>query len=178
MNKLFFLSVFIFITVLIFFSVWCSSDADSFRSNVPCGVEIERSVYATSDYMGVGGPGDFYAVFAAFELSENSVKQIKNGGAFFLGGLKCGPETGSQSRRKYFSWKKTPSDLTSLSQDRKFQLIREYLDSRGLKIIVPKYIMEDAQYTVAHSGNFIGQNEYGFVVINIEKSALYYIYSN
>lgn len=52
-----------------------------------------------SDYTGIGGPGDFFAIFAVFDLSGDSVDAIEAGGLAFLQGLGTGLVTTIRGRR-------------------------------------------------------------------------------
>jgi len=157
-----------------------SEDPDRFRHNIPCGIEVERSGFAVSDYTGIGGPGDFFAIFAVFDLTEKSAEQIKNGGVPFLEGLKCekAAPPHQERPRKYFVWRETPTLLQSRFNTEVFETIRDYLSQRNLKLSIISDVLTASQNALSSTGSYIGQQNNGFLLVVPDRRKAYYIYSN
>lgn len=157
-----------------------SPDPDRFRHNIPCGIEVEGSGFAVSDYTGIGGSGDFFAIFAVFDLAESSAEQIKNGGVPFLEGLKC-KKTASPHRerpRKYFVWQATPTPLQSRFNTKVFENISDYLSQRDIKLNIWPAVLAASQNSLSSKGNYVGKQNNGFLLIVPDRREAYYIYSN
>ncbi|MBB2905301.1 hypothetical protein FHR76_001645 [Rhizobium sp. RAS22] len=157
-----------------------SEDPDRFRHNVPCGIEVERSGFAVSDYTGIGGPGDFFAIFAVFDLTEKSAEQIKSGGIPFLDGLKCEKAAPSHQERprKYFVWRETPTLLQSRFNAKVFKTISGYLSQRDIKLSIGSDLLTQSQNSLSSKGNFVGQQNNGFLLVVPDNRRAYYVYSN
>ncbi|WP_320197395.1 hypothetical protein RMR16_020135 [Agrobacterium sp. rho-13.3] len=164
--------------VLVF--VWLQSDSDRFRNNVPCGIEVESTGFAASDYTGIGGPGDFFVIFAVFDIAESTAEHVNNSGVSFLQNLHCQKSTLHHQGRpkKYFSWKTSPSLLQTQNTKEKFASISEYLSKRNMYLDIPPEILIAAQNALSTSGNFIGEQNNGFFILDSGNKKAYYLFSN
>ncbi|MDS7594926.1 hypothetical protein [Agrobacterium tumefaciens] len=155
-------------------------DPDRFRHNIPCGIEVERSGFAVSDYTGIGGPGDFFAIFAVFDLTESNSEQIKKGGTPFLEGLRCEKAATPHQEwpRDYFSWRETPILLKSRFNAKAFESISEYLSQREIDLSIAPEILTASENALSSKGNFVGQQNNGFLLIVPDQRRAYYFYSN
>ncbi len=164
--------------LVVFLLVRQFSDADRFRHNVPCGIEVERSGYSDSGTNGIGGPGDNFAIFAVFDISEDSANKIAANGLNFLRQLECPPAgSATDRRRKYRRWEETPSLLTSRLYA-PTNNIETYLERRSIRLEIPIDIISEAQHSLDTNGNYLGEQSHGFLLVNANTRKLYYIFAD
>ncbi len=164
----------------IFSFLFGQNDPDRFRHNVPCGLNVERSAFAVSDYTGIGGPGDFFATFAVFDLSQDSVDAIEAGGLVFLQGLKCVKASPNprERPRHYRSWKATPAILESRDHSDTIFSVEQYLSHRDIELEIPSEILAQAQHSMSLPGSYVGQQSHGFLIVAPQRQKAYYIFAN
>lgn len=155
-------------------------NSDAFRRNIPCGIEVEEPGFATSDYTGIGGPGDFVAVFAEFNLSQTSVEQVRKGEIPFLTSLKCvkSRPRPPDNPRSYLDWTKTPGTLVSRSDGTEYGSLNEYLSRRDIVLHIPDALAADLHRSSSEPGNFIGRQNRGYLILSLSNNKAYYIFAN
>lgn len=171
--------IFTFLTGIAYY-LFGPDDPDRFRHNIPCGLNVERSAFAVSDATGIGGPGDFFAIFAVFDLSAESVDAIEADGLAFLQGLECvtaAPRPRYRTRH-YHSWQTTPAILESKSHRDPIFSVEQYLSLRDVELEIPSELLAQAQHSLSLPGSYVGEQSHGFLIVAPQKQRAYYIFAN
>lgn len=156
-----------------------TSEPDGLSSNIPAGIEIDRTEQVRAYTSGFGGPGDFYVKFAVYGLSKATAEEISEKGETFFKNLKCCSEqTSERVDVRYQSWTQTPGPLETWYDDKKFQRISDYLLHREIDVDLPKKELEEAQSSLSTDGSFLGRQSHGYLLINPNTRKIYYFYAN
>ncbi|MFK0208908.1 hypothetical protein [Agrobacterium sp. NPDC090283] len=151
-------------------------DRDRRLSIAPCGMGINKVLYAEEQSWGIGLPGDNETGVIVFELPDVVSEQIEIQGIGYLESITCPVELAIDRRGKYDRWQKTPI-LNGKEWRADAVELNSYLDHYGFGIEINKTIELEINGAISGEGNFFSFGRTGIIVLAPRTNRAYYFYA-